>query len=122
MKLRIKGNSIRLRLSKPEVEKLSAEGMIAEQTSFANSFLIYAIKKEVDGSDIKADFNSNQLTVYIPENLIDHWPFNNVISLDNRLSDGTYPDLYILVEKDFKCIDNSSEDQSDNYDHPNKIC
>ncbi len=122
MKLRIKGNSIRLRLSKPEVEKLSAEGMIEEQTSFANSSLIYAIKKEVDGSDIKADFNINQLTVYIPENLIVHWPFNNVISLDNRQSDGSYPDLYILIEKDFKCIDNSSEDQSDNYDHPNKIC
>lgn len=122
MKLRIKGNSIRLRLSKPEVEKLSAEGMVEEQTSFANSALIYTIKKGVDGSDIKADFNSNQLTVYIPENLIVHWPFNNIISLDNRLSDGTYPDLYILVEKDFKCIDNSSEDQSDNYDHPIKIC
>ena len=26
--------------------------------------------------------------------------------------------LYILIEKDFKCLDNTIEDQSDNYPNP----
>jgi hypothetical protein len=121
MKLRIKGNSIRLRLSKPEVEKLSTEGIVEEQTSFADHSFIYAVKKETNRTNITAEFNNNQLTVYIPENLTGDWPVNEVVSLDNRLADGTLPALYILVEKDFKCIDNSSGDQSDNYENP-KTC
>jgi hypothetical protein len=28
--------------------------------------------------------------------------------------------LYLLVEKDFVCLDETSEDQSDNYENPNK--
>jgi hypothetical protein len=27
-------------------------------------------------------------------------------------------DLFLLVEKDFKCLDNVAEDQSDNYPNP----
>ena len=30
--------------------------------------------------------------------------------------------LYLLIEKDFACLDHSSEDQSDNYENPNKTC
>ena len=30
--------------------------------------------------------------------------------------------LYILVEKDFKCLDEATEDQQDNYENPNKTC
>jgi hypothetical protein len=30
--------------------------------------------------------------------------------------------LYLLVEKDFKCLDNVAEDQSDNYENPSKTC
>jgi hypothetical protein len=104
MKLRIKGNTIRLRLSKPEVERLSVEGVVQEQTNFGNTSLMYAIQKEIDGTAIKAAYHNNRLTVYVPENLIGDWPINNVISLDNRLADGSLPELYILVEKDFKCI------------------
>ena len=121
MKLRIKGNTIRLRLSKTEIEQLSTEGIVKDQTNFVNGSFIYSIEKETNGSNIRADYINNQLTVYVPANLLSDWPNNKVISLHNRLTDGSLPELYLLVEKDFKCIDNSSEDQSDNYDNP-KIC
>ena len=121
MKLRIKGNSIRLRLSKSEVEKLSEEGIVKEQTNFANVSFTYSIKKAKNETGINADFNNNELTVSIPEHLVAGWSVNNVVSFDNRLADGSFPELYVLVEKDFKCIDNSTEDQSDNYENP-KTC
>ena len=121
MKLRIKGNSIRLRLSKSEVEKLSEEGIVKEQTNFANVSFTYSIKKETNGNDIKVDFKKNELSILISEHLIKEWPENDIISFDNRLADGSFPKLYVLVEKDFKCIDNPTEDQGDNYENP-KTC
>jgi len=30
--------------------------------------------------------------------------------------------LYLLVEKDFQCLDNVAEDQSDNYPNPLMTC
>jgi hypothetical protein len=120
MKLRIKGNSIRLRLSKPEVEILSLVGMIKEQTDFINNSFVYCLKKD-KGSELTASFNNNELVVFIPDEFVNDWPRNNIIGIDNKLIDGSLPELYILVEKDFKCIDDTTEDQSDNYDNP-KTC
>ena len=120
MKLRIKGNSIRIRLAKTEVEKLCKEGLLQEQTNFANGLFIYSLQKNND-ENIEAGFTNNQLAVTIPSRLIEGWETNNTIGFDNRLADGNFPALYILIEKDFKCIDNSIEDQSDNFENP-KTC
>lgn len=120
MKLRIKGNSIRLRLSKSEVETLATTGTIKEQTDIGNISFIYQLKKE-DTNILKADLQNNTLTVYIPHDFTNEWVHNNIVGIDNKSVDGNIPRLYILVEKDFKCIDNTEEDQSDNFDNP-KAC
>jgi hypothetical protein len=31
-------------------------------------------------------------------------------------------ELFLLIEKDFVCLDNTFEDQSDNYPNPNAVC
>lgn len=121
MKLRIKGNSIRLRLSKTEVATLCADGVLREQTDFAETSFVYVLMKSGEQKNIEATFTGHQLTVFVPGSMLEGWPQNQVVSLDNRLPDGAVPSLYILIEKDFKCIDNTIEDQSDNYDHPT-IC
>ena len=50
MKIRNKGNSLRIRLSKSEVNQLAGEGYMEEQTSFGNNALVYALQtsKEVE--------------------------------------------------------------------------
>ncbi len=121
MKLRIKGNTIRLRLSKKEVEQLCKEGIIREQTNFVDTSFVYSIQKGTNTDTIKAAYKQNELAVFIPSALIRGWETNAIISFDNRLSDGSLPELLVLIEKDFKCIDNSTEDQSDNYENP-KTC
>lgn len=120
MKLRLKGNTIRLRLSKKEVETLALEGLITEKTHFGDTVFVYQLKKD-DNSNLKAVFQHTELTVYIPHGFANDWPHNTIIGIDNRLPDGSFPDLYILIEKDFKCLDNTEEDQADNYDNP-KAC
>ena len=121
MKLRINGNSIRLRLSKPEVEKLSVDAYLEEHTSFGSNTFSYALQSK-DGDELSADFDGNKITVFIPEIFIKDWAANNVIGFNATKQVSDAEPLYILVEKDFKCLDEVTEDQQDNYENPNKTC
>jgi hypothetical protein len=42
--------------------------------------------------------------------------FDNTIDMDNGRK------LFLLIEKDFVCLDHTLEDQSDNYENPGKVC
>ena len=122
MKVRIKGNSVRMRLSKSEVEAFAKEGYVEERTEFVNSTLIYSVKT-TDAETLSADYTSGALTLFIPSNLLRKWAFTNLVGLNYNMpiNNGKY--LFILLEKDFKCIDDEvTEDQSDYFENPSKTC
>lgn len=121
MKLRIKGNSLRLRLTRSEVERMAAEGCVEEKTSFGDNALKYVLQRN-DEEAISATFTDNTITVFMPAELVKQWQKSDVISFEKELRAGDNKMLSVLVEKDFKCIDNPVEDQSDNYENPNKAC
>ena len=122
MKLRIKGNSIRLRLSKPEVEKLAVAKYLEERTSFGRKTFSYALQIKDAAEELSADFDGSKITVFIPEIFIKDWTVNDVIGFNATKKVSDAESLYILVEKDFKCLDEVTEDQKDNYENPNKTC
>jgi hypothetical protein len=120
MKLRIKGNSLRLRLSKPEVEKLAVAKYLEECTSFGNNTFSYALQSKDGGDKLSAD--GGKITVFIPEVFIKDWAVNDVTGFNTMEQANHAGSLYILVEKDFQCLDETTEDQSDNYENPDKNC
>ena len=122
MKLRIKGNSIRLRLSKKDVATLHDEGMVADRTSFGKNTLRYVLKQTDTATALTASFDNNDITVFIPASFVAGWPDNDIVGTDARMPLTGTDSLYILVEKDFVCLDETTEDQSDNYANPNKSC
>ena len=119
MKIIIKGNSIRFRLTKSEVQKLADSGKLEESTSFTGSTFYYAIISDLYISQLKAEYEGNKITLTVPADFTAKWPLNNVIGLEARDNNG---DLYLLLEKDFICLDETTEDQSDNYENPHKTC
>lgn len=121
MKIRIHGNSVRYRLSKSEVATLEKEGYLEETTSFGTSRLVYAIQKSGD-HDITARYADSQITLFVPSAWLNGWTADNRIGFEANVSLDNDHSLYLLIEKDFKCLDNVSEDQSDNYENPNKTC
>ena len=122
MKLRIKGNSIRFRLSKSEVSKLAVTGYLEEHTSFGDKQFVYALQTAESAIELSATLDPNKMTMIVPHKLVKDWPYNNVVGFDvTKLLPGGNG-LYLLLEKDFACIDHTTEDQSDNYENPNKIC
>ena len=122
MKLRIKGNSLRIRLTRPEVGKLAETGYLEEQTLFAGNKLVYALLSVDSGNELSATLDTNKITMFVPHELIKDWPQNNIVGFNSNMQVSENGTLYLLLEKDFVCIDETMEDQSDNYNNPNKTC
>jgi hypothetical protein len=117
MKIRIKGNSVRYRLTRSEVTRLWEKGFIEDQTTFFTKTLRYYI--EVTASDeLKADFTlDDSIILYLPQKMIDAMQHTEIVGFDNQ-----HGPVSLLIEKDFVCIDNTTEDQSDNYPNPSLNC
>ena len=123
MKLRIKGNSLRIRLSRSEVDNFARDGFLEEKTEFANKDFTYTLRVK-DGIDtLEAGFEGNNITMYVPAQIPAAWAANEVVGYEHNMDIGNGKQLYLLLEKDFKCIDAPpSEDQSDNFENPHKVC
>lgn len=117
MKIRIRGNTVRLRLSKSEVATFGEQGYIEEKTSFGNASLAYALQTTTH-CDMTAEFKEGKIIIYLPEEKAREWVATNKVGYDANMDLGDGNELYILLEKDFQCLDNSIEDQGDNYENP----
>ena len=112
MKIRIKGNSLRYRLTRTDVDIFSKNGKIEEQTNFGDGILTYALESS-DTDQLSATFKNNKITLFMPYVMAAEWTGTDRVGYENKTDD-----FYLLVEKDFKCLDNVAEDQSDNYPNP----
>ncbi len=122
MKIRIKGNSIRLRLTKSEIEKFRLLGYLEEKTEFGSTTLTYSLTKDDSVTDLYASLVDSKITVHVPTSILIEWTTTNRIGFENKQKITAEKELFILIEKDFVCIDNTVEDQSDNYPNPNAVC
>jgi len=112
MKIRIKGNSLRYRLTKSDMYRLSQEGYLEDKTDFGGRALVYVIQKTKDAR-MSAFFNDNVICLQIPGTMIEELENTDKVGFEE--SEGN---LQLLVEKDFTCLDNVEENQSDNYPNP----
>lgn len=123
MKLRIKGNSIRLRLLRSEVAKFGAAGIFEETTDFGASKLTYVLRQTSEIGELTASFSDNKITILVPSKTAQNWTETELISLagEQMISGGEI--LKILVEKDFVCLDRpDDEDNKDAYPNISHKC
>ena len=117
MKIRIKGNSIRMRLTQSEVKTFCETGKVEDFTQFDTSRFNYIVKQG-NVRALNALFTGNTITLEVPTELAAGWYENEVVGFEARqsLSDGGH--LLLLLEKDFACMNHTKENQSDNYHNP----
>ncbi len=120
MKIRIKENTVRLRLTKNEVDTLCSSGSYSEKTQFPNQTFTYSINT-TESETPNASFTDNEITIELPKNEIMGWETDNRVGFKHQIPLTNNESLSILVEKDFVCLDQRDEDQSDNYPNP-KSC
>lgn len=117
MKIRIRENSIRFRLTKSEVATFAQTGVVQNNTNFGGAIFSYELKAE-ERKEIGASFENGKITMHIPTSIAQEWTTKEMVGFDNMIQLDGGEELYLLLEKDFKCLDESIENQSDNYDNP----
>ncbi len=119
MKIRIKGNSIRLRLTKTDVQTLKENGLVEEKTIVnAEEIFSYSLMIEEEIESISANFQNNKITVFLSKEEAKTLTETEEITVQGSKENG----LFLLVEKDLQCLDTTSEDQSDMYENFKTKC
>ena len=125
MKIRIKGNFVRYRLTQTEVMTLGETGYLAEETRFgpeASQTFVYAIEAKNGIESLQAAFDGGRITLFIPADAAKIWHIEDRVGFRNEVQVAPGVTLGLLLEKDFACIDDTNEDQSDNYPNPKAVC
>ena len=121
MKLRIMGNTLRLRLSKVEVEKLGKEGIVSDAIHFPGDMaLTYSLQSSSTDS-LKCSLSDNTVLLAIPEPTVNEWVNTDMVGFEKEFNLQSSSKLSILVEKDFKCLtDRPGENEADLFPNPSK--
>ena len=121
MKLRIRDNSLRFRLTQSEVDTLRMHGVVKSTVNFPGGARIdYVVEGVSSAVNSTAIFAKNRIGLRIPKSTVNEWADSNQVSIesDEALDDDNV--LTLLLEKDFACLaPREGEDESDMFPHPN---
>jgi hypothetical protein len=101
MKLRIRGNSIRLRLTKSDVETFAADGRVEDSIDFGDgkAKFTYALENS-DRAQSFAEFDGATITVFVPRGAAREWIGSDQVGIEADPTSGPR----ILIEMDFACL------------------
>ncbi len=123
MKLRMRGNALRLRLTRSEVEHIGAGGSVVETTAFPDGTrLAYELSpgSAFAAEQIPGD-SGTTIRVTVPTDQAEHWAGSEEVGLTGQEPFQVGP-LQVLIEKDFTCITpREGEEEIDTYPNPNAV-
>lgn len=119
MKLRIRGDSVRLRLTRPEVEALDATGVVEERTRFPGArALVYRLQVDDNTEMPTASLDASTVVVRLSRAMAVRWCRGPDVGIeaDQPLTGGG--SLRLTIEKDFECLDRPQESEEGAYPNP----
>ena len=121
MKLRINENSLRLRVSRSELERFQSGERIEQTVHFAaapEAKLTYALESALQSAPVKVRYESNEVTVVLSEARARIWGVEGEVGVYDTLDIDSAGSLDVIVEKDFACLDRSDAENSDTFPNP----
>jgi hypothetical protein len=121
MKLRIKGNSLRLRVSRSELARFEAGERIEETIHFTadpGATLTYALESASRPAPVTIRYESREVVIILSKDRARIWSSQNEVGVYTTLDIGAAGSLEVAVEKDFACLDRTDEDNSDTFANP----
>lgn len=117
MKLRIKGDSIRLRLTQTEVRQLAETGAVESTMHIAaGASLTYGIRA-ADLPQLAVEGDASEVVLLVPRDWIGPWAESDQVGFDGTQNAGDGRELAILIEKDFACL-HKRPDELDAFPNP----
>lgn len=119
MKLRIKGNALRLRLTQGEIRALAEAGEVQELTAFpGGGTLIYRLRSDDKINEISVTYSGNLIEFKVPAALAARWCGTDLVTLTGAPQSASGP-TQVVLEKDFAClVPRAGEDERDQFPHP----
>lgn len=123
MKIRIKDNSVRLRLTQGEVKTFEIERMVSAKVDFMNrTSLKYTLQWSMD-TEFSAVYDNDEIKVTVPNHVGEKWLKPEEVGMEYYANMHAEEKLRILIEKDFACLtERKDEDESDNFPNPMSNC
>ena len=119
MKIRIKGNSLRFRLTRQETAQLAAEGSVENETEIAGQVFRYAVQSGAEAAVTSAFLDPYRIRVVVPAAIVASWATSEAVGFYAEQPTPGGGSLSIAVEKDFRCLDpRRDEDESDHFENP----
>ena len=122
MKLRIKGNSLRFRVTRSELAKLIDTGRIGETIFFSPdeySSLTYALELQPSSNSATLRYRQSEIVIVLSTQEVGGWADSDRVGIYATLDLGARGTLDLLVEKDFACLDLSDAENVDTFPNPN---
>lgn len=122
MKLRIKGNSLRLRVPPSELTRLLEDGRIQETIHFAShpeARLTYALEHTPLADSMVIRYMPGEVLVLVPSEVVKHWAGGQDVGIYGQFST-TYGTLELSIEKDFACLDKTDAENVDTFPNPSQ--
>jgi len=115
MKLRIQGNSLRLRLNQKEVALVRDGGHVASSIEFApGCSLSYLLESAAGAQSVSAAFDGRTIRVAVPIRQLTEWAETDEVAIEACSQGG----VGLLIEKDFQCLHRSAEQEPDAFPRP----
>ena len=126
MKLRIRGDSLRLRLSQGDVARLVEEGLVGSTTHFSpgpDGRLSCTLVADATAVVLAAELEPRMVRVRMPVDLVRLLADTEEVGVRAEQDAGEGRTLMILVEKDFECISpRVGEAETDGFPNPRAEC
>ena len=128
MKLRVKNNSVRLRLTQGDVARFNDSGRVEEAIEFGiepHQRFVYALETVAKTEMMRATIENNRITIFVPKAQADEWANTARVEMEAEQGIGGGKTLRLLIEKDFACLEpRAGETDADTFSHPleGKVC
>jgi hypothetical protein len=123
MKIRMKGNSVRLRVGRAELARFLADGRIEETVHFAatpEAGFTYALEVSAPGSTAATvRYAPRHLAVLVTPEQVGQWRKDDQVGIYTEVDIGANQALEIAIEKDFACVHGSESENADSFANPN---
>lgn len=118
MKLRIKGQSIRIRLTQSELTAFTERGSIEETLRFPDGRrLVYSVETSTEVEGLVPEYDGERLSVLMPQKWASTWAESDRVGFESTHPLGEPGELTITIEKDFECLHKRPDDE-DAFPHP----
>jgi len=118
MKLRIRGNSIRVRLARNEVASLGRGEKVEQTTEFSADSRLVSSVESAAVLEPSATFDAGRISLILPADAVAAWADTELVSIEGVQLITGGRELAILVEKDFECLHSVEEGNSDAFPNP----